>query len=119
MVNIEEHIKNKRVFERFPARFPARFKNELEGFGRIVSVEDACAGGVRLSSKIPLNVHEDVSVEVKLPGDENPLDIQGKIVWARQITDSEEWEAGVKFHQISLVYISRLYESAIGRTATN
>ncbi len=99
----------RRLFERFTARLPAKFKDTRNDFGTKVSLRDASAQGVRLISRERVFLHDSISIEVKLPDSNNIMGLRGEVVWAKRIEDFF-WEVGLKFYQIDLVAISRLYQ---------
>lgn len=99
----------RRLFERFAARLPAKFKDTRNDFGTTVSLRDASAQGVRLISRERVFLHDSISIEVKLPDSDHIMSLRGEVVWAKRFEDIF-WDIGLKFYQIDLVALSRLYQ---------
>jgi Tfp pilus assembly protein PilZ len=98
-----------RLFQRFDAQFPVKFKDTREDFGTTVFLRDASAQGARLTTKEHLYINDNISLEVKLPGSDNPMNLKGKVVWTK-ISEPNVWEVGLKFHEISLMHMARMYK---------
>ena len=109
MLQLTDQEEDKRIFERFDARFPAKFKDTREDFGTKVTLYDASADGVKISTKERLYLHDSVALEVELPDGLEPMTLKGEVVWV-QAKDPDIWDVGLKFHQISLMHLSRLYK---------
>lgn len=99
----------RRLFERVPMRFPAKFNHLFDDFGNKVYVMNLSAQGANILSNEPLYKDQNVSFQVQIPGS-SPMDISGSVMWVRPKADL--WDAGIKFHKIDLVGISRLYKYA-------
>ncbi|MEK7487534.1 MAG: PilZ domain-containing protein, partial [Planctomycetota bacterium] len=54
-------------------------------------------------------VNEHISLEVSLPDGTNPLDLNGQVVWVRTQAPNL-WDVGVRFHQIHLMRLQRLFK---------
>ena len=104
---------DRRLFERVIARFPAKIKDAGENFGSTLNLRDASAWGIKLSSKERYYLNDSVSVEVSLPDGMFPVILRGQIVWTKAKEDNS-WDMGVKFHNIRLVEMSRLFSHAVG-----
>lgn len=104
-----KNLKDNRVFERFSARFPAKIKDARDDFGTKIQLRDASADGARLISKEHLYVHDHVTLEVKLPDGKNPMNLRGEVVWSKP-NATAVWDVGIKFHNISFMHLSRLYD---------
>ena len=114
MVSENQMTAERRIFERFDSPFPAKFKNSKEDYGINLCLTNASAKGARLVSKTPLHSNDIVKLEVKLPKTNNkPMEIGGQVVWVKK-NDSNLWDAGLRFHNISLMQISRLYRKSTG-----
>ncbi len=103
--------KERRLFERFDARFPAKLKDSREEFGEKIYLRNACAQGAQLALKDHVYVNDSLTVEVKIPQANYPVTIRGKVVWVQKDL-ANFWDVGVKFHQISFMQLSKLFESA-------
>jgi hypothetical protein len=68
----EDLLKDKRLFQRFPARFPVKFKHSRDEFGTEVFLRDASAQGVRFTSKKRMFLHDSVSLLMTLPDEKSP-----------------------------------------------
>ena len=100
---------DRRIFERFHARFPAKLKDTRDEFGTSIFLHNASAQGARLFSKERVYLNDSVSLEVKLPDNNYPMNLRGQVVWAKN-TESNTWDIGIKFHTISLMHMARLYK---------
>jgi len=98
-----------RVFERFTARFPAKFEYSQNDFGTDVFLRDASAEGVKVTTKQKLFLNDSISIMIKLPDGENPLMLNGRVVWVHSKAPNV-WEVGLRFHKIKLLKIHRLYK---------
>lgn len=104
---------NRRLFDRVVARFPAKIKDSSESFGDKITLHDASAWGVKLSSREKFFLNDSVSVEVSLPDGMFPINLRGQVIWTKERQD-KTWDLGIRFHQIRLLYMSRLYSHATG-----
>lgn len=103
---------DRRMFERFSSRFPVKFKDSRDDFGAAISLRNASAEGIRITTKEQLYINDSVILEVKLPDSETPMTLKGQVIWAKKV-EPDLWDVGVKFHQISLVDMSRLYKYVV------
>ena len=103
---------DRRVFDRFLARFPAKFKDTREDYGEKVTLRNASAQGVKLTSKDRLFLHDTVALEVKLPDEHPAMVLNGEVVWVKG-KDLDFWDIGVKFHAVDFLRISRLYKFVV------
>ena len=101
---------DRRNFERFPARFPTRFKDTRDDFGTNVFLRDACAEGVKVTTRERLFLNDSVSLEIDLPDEREPLTLKGQVVWAVTGDIPDLWDVGIKFHKLDFVHLSRLYK---------
>jgi hypothetical protein len=109
--------KQQRLFDRFPSRFPARFKDTRNDFGTDVYLRNASAGGVRITTKERLYLNDNVALEVDLPDGKSAMTLRGQVVWVKSKGD-DIWDAGLKFHKITLMDMWRPYKfNEISETA--
>ena len=101
----------RRLFDRTTARFPAKFKDTRDDFGSNVMTRDISASGAHISTKEHLFRNDSVAVEVELPDGLNPITIRGQVIWTKRFAE-ESWDVGLKFHKISLMKMSRLFDQA-------
>lgn len=116
MVGDRNKSSERRLFDRFVLRFPAKFNHVLDDFGRKVFVMNLSAQGANVLSNEPLYKDQDISFQVKIP-EASPIEISGSVVWVKSKVDL--WNAGIKFHRIDLMRISRLYKYADTSTAVS
>jgi Tfp pilus assembly protein PilZ len=102
-------VNERRVFDRFPARYPAKIKDSRYQYGQKVSLRNASAEGSALITKDKFYLNDSLTLEVKLPDKDFPMTIKGQVIWVKD-GSAGMWEVGLKFHDIDLVYMSRLYE---------
>ena len=65
-----------------------------------------------ISTTERLYINDSVSLEVELPDGKPPREIKGQVVWAKN-SKTHMWDVGMKFHNISLINMSRLYMLAV------
>ena len=102
---------DKRLFERFGARFPAKLKDSREDFGEKIYLRNASAEGAQVACKNQFYINDSLTLEVKVPQISYPLTLRGKVVWVNKEL-SNFWDVGLKFHDISLMHLSKLFESS-------
>lgn len=100
---------DRRIFERFSAKFPAKVKDSRGDYGTGISLRDASAQGLKLTSKERLYLNDSVILDVKLPDSDVPLTLKGQVVWARAGA-LDVWDIGIRFHEIKFIHLSRLYQ---------
>ncbi len=97
-----------RVFERSAVRFPVKFDAPKEDFATNLFLRDISAQGLKLLSYQPIQLHEDVSILVKLPDQHQPMSLTGTAVWVKN-KNPGVWEMGLKFPHIKLMTLQRLF----------
>lgn len=102
---------NNRIFQRFSTRLPAKIKDSRDEYGHSIHLRDTSAQGARIISRDRFYVNDSLAVDVDVPGS-FPLTLKGSVVWADKQADGH-WDIGLKFHQISLMKIARLYEKFV------
>ena len=100
---------DRRVYERFVIRFPTKFKDTRDDYGSNVFIQEASAGGLRITTQERLYVNDVVILEVEVPDNTPPLQLKGEVVWAKSIAPYG-WEIGIKFPKIDFMRIERLYK---------
>lgn len=101
-------MNDRRIFQRFDSRYPAKFKDTRSDYGENVLLRDASAEGMRLKTKDRLYLNDHVALEVELPDSREPMVLKGRVVWAKKHEESG-WDLGVRFHEIDLFAIARMY----------
>ncbi len=109
-------LEDRRLFQRFSARFPVRFQESPEDFGREVVLKDASAQGLKISTSKPFFVNDFVNLEIKLPDGQEPLALNGQVVWMKK-QDPSIVELGIRFHKIQLMRLQRLFKFSEEATA--
>ena len=102
----------RRLFSRFVARFPTKFKDSAEEYGRDVYLRDVSATGARVATRDRLFIDDVLSLSVKLPDSDDPVDLNGRVRWVRGHAP-QVWEAGLQFHKVDLMKIHRIVKYAI------
>ncbi|VAW12892.1 hypothetical protein MNBD_BACTEROID05-1263 [hydrothermal vent metagenome] len=97
-----------RLFDRFSARFPAKIKDSRNDYGTGISLRDASAQGVRVTSNQQFYLNDSLIFDIKLPDSDMPLTLKGQVVWVKK-GSMNVWDVGIKFHEIRLIHLSRLY----------
>ena len=111
---MDELTEERRLFDRFSARFPAKFKDSRNDYGTEVFLRDASAAGARLITRERSYVNDSLSLLVELPDGQEPLTLNGYVVWARP--QDVMWELGITFHRIEFVKLHRLFKFALPET---
>lgn len=101
----------RRMFERFSARFPVKFKDTREDYGTNVFLQNASAGGMRISTKERFFLDDQLSLEVELPDGGEPMILSGHVVWAR-LLNLALWDTGIQFHEVNFFRMQRLFKLA-------
>jgi hypothetical protein len=102
---------DRRSFERIEARFPSRFRDTSMDYGMDVFLRDFSASGLRVSTREKVFIDDVVSLEIKMPDDREPLVFNGRVRWVRPFM-GELWEAGIEYHRISFMRVTRLLQFA-------
>lgn len=107
----------KRLFSRFVARFPTKFKDTDNEYGRDVYLRDVSATGARIAVRDRLFVNDVLSLSVKLPDSDHPVDLNGRVCWVHSHAP-QVYEAGIQFHKVDLMKIHRIVKFAIPEPQT-
>ena len=91
----------RRAHPRLKAYFPVRFYPAHST--RVVETltKDLAVGGCRSLSVTVLPVASEVRVELVLPGGREPITVRGRAVWFRSIPESEQFDIGIVFSDLS------------------
>ena len=108
---MEKLAGKQRLFERFSIRYPIKFKHSRKDYGTNVFLEDASAGGVKITSKERLFLNDSVSLDVKLPDSVNPLSLNGRVVWIKH-KGLSLWDVGIEFHKLNFMRMHRMFKLA-------
>lgn len=103
-------VNERRVFDRFSAKFPAKVKDSRQDYGQKLYLRDASAEGARVTTTEQMFLHDSIILDVKLPDKEYPMTLKGRVIWTKAI-QPKIWDIGVKFHDLNLVRMSRLYQA--------
>lgn len=110
-MRIAQHrMEDRRTFERFTARFPVRFRDSSRDYGTNVSLRNASAQGIKITTKEQLFVNDSVTLEIELPDCKWPMILKGQVVWVANDDESGTRDVGLRFHTIDLVHMSRLFQ---------
>jgi len=102
--------KDQRLFERFSARFPAKIKDSRDDFGTKVFLRDASALGFKLTTREKMFVNDNVTLEIKMPDGNDPLQLSGQVQWIKTKEPNMLWDLGFKFHKVNLMNVHRLFK---------
>ena len=102
------YLGERRSFERYGARFPVKFKDTRNDYGTDVFLRDVSAEGARLVTKDRIFLHDSLAVLVELPDGQEPLNLNGEVVWSRPMPDVTTWDVGIKFHKIDFMKLHRI-----------
>src|SRR3989338_10101973 len=109
---MEKNTEDQRSFERFTARFRVKIKDSRDDFGTKLFLRDASADGVKLTARHKVFLNDSLSLAVKLPDGQEPLVLNGKIVWVKTKGSSLLWDIGMQFHKVDFMNIQRLFKFA-------
>ena len=95
------------------ARLPAYLPVELHRRGTRWHViqtltKDVSAGGIRCLSPVPLPATEELDVELSLAKGDTPIATKAKAVWSRALQQSEQFDLGLAFQEMSPETLRRL-----------
>ena len=110
-------LKEKRLFDRFPAQFPAKFKDTRDDFGANVRLRNVCAQGARITTTEHNYLNDSVALEVELTDGRGPMVLRGAVTWTKEI-DVGIWDVGIQFHKVVLMDLWRIYKSAEENSST-
>ena len=102
-------LNERRIFDRFSSRFPAKIKDSRSQYGEHIYLRDASAEGAKLTVTERMYLNDSVILEVRLPDKDHPMTIRGQVVWTKHVNPNI-WDVGLRFHNVDLVHMSRLYE---------
>ena len=67
--------------------------------------------GMGILSRKPFKQGEHVDIELKIPGDDLPVLLQGEIAWAKDpVTDNSQYKSGIRFKDLNNGDRSRILE---------
>jgi len=101
-------IPERRAAPRIRAYRPVRLHQS--GNSRIIETltKDLSEGGICCLSPIALPVSSEVSLELVLSTGQAPISVRGRTAWFRTIPQSEQFDLGIAFDEISPVDKRRL-----------
>ena len=102
----EPLVEDRRVYERLTARFPIKLKDSRHDYGVEFLMRDISAGGLKLLSREKLYLNDFLSLLVQLPDDQEPLNLNGQVVWVRP-AGPHAWDVGLQFHKIDYLRLHR------------
>ncbi len=100
-------VMERRLFERIEAKCPVKLDSKDQPFDANIYLRDFSAGGVRIITKKKLNTNQDLDFWVAVPDGHDPLQLQGKVVWLKDV-GKNLWDAGICFKRIHLMDCQRL-----------
>jgi uncharacterized protein (TIGR02266 family) len=89
----------KRLHPRVNTDFELTIQNA--GTFHWTSLRNLSAGGVCVQTDAPQEAGSIVSMQLTLPGDQEMMDIQGRIIWVRQASSTAAPGMGIEFTGIS------------------
>ena len=103
---------DRRRFGRFLARFPVKFKDSRNGYGTDVFLRDISAQGAKLITRQKMFLHDSAVLQVKLPDGYEGLSLKGEVIWSKS-ENKRVFDIGLKFHQLDLLNLQRLFQFCI------
>ena len=101
-----------RLFERFMARLPVKFKDTRDEFGANVFLRDVSAAGARIVTRERPLINDNLALLVLLPHGLELFPLNGQVVWSKS-DNTRLWDAGIRFHRLSLMSLQRLFKFCI------
>ena len=107
-------MSEKRMFERVMA--PVKIKYSLYGDGSgSGESRDISGGGIRLSLMEKLEEGTLLSLRFEIPGVPEEIQIQGKVVWAREVIISGKdervyYDTGINFFEDNPLKLGKIFE---------
>lgn len=94
-------VSERRAKSRIRAYRPVRLVQP--GNSRIIETltKDVSEGGLCCLSPVALPISSDIAVELSLSTGQEPLNIRGKTTWFRTIPESEQFDLGISFAEVS------------------
>jgi hypothetical protein len=108
---VPDLVKEKRIYDRFSSRFPVKFKDARQDFGTNVFLRNVSAGGAKITTKERIFLNDSVTLEVELLDGKGPMMIRGEVAWTKGL-EPELWDVGLRFYDVILMDLWRLYKSA-------
>jgi hypothetical protein len=99
---------NRRLFERFNVSLPVKIHDLKQAE---INVCNVSAQGMQIASNWPLDQVTDLKLDITMPDSAEPMMMDGKVVWVNS-QSPHLWSAGIKFHEIKLMRMSRLMKYA-------
>ena len=96
----------KRKDERFTCFVPVESKKGAT-FDKTQTV-DISKNGIGFISPKPISLDEKIAIEIVLTPESDPVLVQGKVQWVRQLSGSENYRVGLSFADSSTGFRSRL-----------
>ena len=103
---VDQLLEDRRIYERLTARFPVKIKDSRNDYGSEFLSCDISAGGLKLLSKEKLFLHDFLSLLIKLPDGQEPVVLNGQVVWSRA-AGPQAWDVGLQFHKINYLGLHR------------
>lgn len=108
----------RRLFERFDINFSARMRGCNDDSGNEISLINISARGISFRVKGCFLVEDKISLDIAIPDGKSPMLFKGEVVWA-DCDEFNDCKIGLKFRQINLVRMSRLYKYIAADPSTN
>lgn len=101
-------LQERRAQSRVRAYRPVRIHQP--GNSRIIETlaKDLSEGGVCCLSPVALPIASEISIEIILSSGQEPLALHGKTAWFRIIPESEQFDLGITFSEVSPHMLRRL-----------
>jgi len=103
-------VNDNRIFDRFQVRFPVRFKDAREDYGNDVFLRDISAAGVNIHTKNRLFFNDSIDLEIELPDGNDPLALNGRVMWSKPANESSMWDIGLRFKKVDFMNIQRIFK---------
>ncbi len=102
---MKESMKDRRKFSRAPLSLIVKYQNaegkEVEAFVEAFTVTIG-GGGLFIETFAPLSVHQEISIEIYLPGSTGKTMLKGIVVWSRtEYAEGFSPGMGIRFTRVS------------------
>lgn len=72
------------------------------------SLRNLSGGGVFVCTDEPQALYSMVSMQIKLPGDPEIMDVEGRVVWTKQGSNARAAGMGIEFTSISVAHQEKI-----------
>lgn len=98
----------RRLFARIKIKMPLRFLNISDGMQGTAETIDISAEGVGFITKENLSVKSPLEMWLAIPQHDDPVHLEGEVVWSKILEDKVQKRVGVHFKEERLLELSQI-----------